>query len=60
MHSLFLTEKSVPLQSMATKTVCSVIDLSALTSYLHTQDRQFSHREMTVPILTDDGTAWSK
>ena len=49
MHSLFLTEKSVPLQSMATKTMCSVIGLSALTNELHIQDRQFSHRELAVP-----------
>ena len=49
MHSLFLTEKPVLLQSMASITMCSVIDLSALTNVLHIQDRQFSHRELTVP-----------
>lgn len=60
MHSLFLTEKPVPLPSMATTTMCSATDPTALTSNLNTQDRQFSLREMTVPILTDYGTAWSK
>ena len=60
MHSLFLTEKSVSLPSMATTTMCSVLDLLALTNELHTQDRQFSNREMTVPMPTDNGAAWSK
>ena len=60
MHSLFLTEKPVPLLSMATATMCSVIDPSALTNEMYTQDRQFSHREMAVPMLTDDGTAWNE
>ena len=60
MHSLFLTEKPVPLQSMASTTMCSVIALSALTKELDIQDRQFSHREMTVPMPTDNGAAWSK
>ena len=51
MHSLFLTEKSVPLEGMAPTTMCSVIDTIASTGFLYTQDRQFSHREMAVPIL---------
>ena len=49
MHSLFLTEKSVPLEGMAPTTMCSVIDTIASTSFLYTQDRQFSHRELAVP-----------
>ena len=60
MHSLFLTEKSVPLRSLAPITMCSVIDLSASTKELDIQDRQFSHREMAVPMPTDTGTALSK
>lgn len=49
MHSLFLTEKSVPLRSLDSTTMCSVIDLSASTKELDIQDRQFSHREMAAP-----------